>query len=153
MASGASSYFIGLKSIIQEGNFDLTSMVNRINYFVMQGLIQTDEAEDLLSAARAKAAEQGAYGNYQEQINTLAGAIRDLNMRFEALVNELGVDVSVPATSDAAEFVQPTGAHDAYYEGDLVLFEGQTYRCIAPEGVACVWSPSVYPDYWEKVVS
>ena len=36
-----------------------------------------------------------------------------------------------------------------YYRGDRVKFNGNTYICIAPEGVVCTWSPSEYPTYWE----
>ncbi len=152
MASGVSSYYVGLNNIIEAGNFDLTSMVGRINYFVMQGLIDPEEAENLLAAARARAAEQGSYGDYQEQINTLAGAVRELNFKLQALMDELGIDIAIPATTSGAdEFVQPTGVHDAYFNGDEVTFEGHVYRCTAPDGVACVWSPVAYPDYWEKI--
>lgn len=37
-----------------------------------------------------------------------------------------------------------------YYRGDRVTFNGSVYICIAPEGVACVWSPTEYPAYWQK---
>ena len=50
------------------------------------------------------------------------------------------------------EYVQPTGAHDAYHQGDQVTFRGKRYLCVAPEGVAVVWSPEVYPDYWQEVI-
>lgn len=48
------------------------------------------------------------------------------------------------------EFKKPSGAHDAYYNGDKITFEGAHYICIAPEGTACVWSPTAYPNYWQK---
>ena len=50
---------------------------------------------------------------------------------------------------DIPEYVQPTGAHDAYYAGALVRWKGEVCVCTAPEGVACVWSPEVMPGYWE----
>lgn len=48
------------------------------------------------------------------------------------------------------EYVAPTGAHDAYYNGDKVTFKGKHYTCIAPVGTACVWDPDTYPAYWSK---
>lgn len=45
------------------------------------------------------------------------------------------------------EFVQPTGAHDAYKKGDKVTFEGQHYVSLID---ANVWSPAAYPQGWEK---
>jgi len=51
-------------------------------------------------------------------------------------------------TSDVSEWVQPTGAHDAYNTGDRVLFEGSTYESLID---ANVWSPTAYPAGWEKI--
>lgn len=39
-----------------------------------------------------------------------------------------------------------------YYNGDKITFEGVKYKCIAPDGVVCMWSPKEYPVYWELVV-
>lgn len=44
------------------------------------------------------------------------------------------------------EFVQPTGAQDAYMQGDKVTFEGQHYICLIDN---CTWSPAAYPSAWE----
>lgn len=51
-------------------------------------------------------------------------------------------------TSAPPEWKQPTGAHDAYNVGDLVTFEGKTYRS---KIAANVWSPTAYPAGWELV--
>jgi hypothetical protein len=45
------------------------------------------------------------------------------------------------------EWVQPTGAHDAYNKGDKVTFEGQHYVSLIDGNV---WSPAAYPQGWEK---
>lgn len=44
-------------------------------------------------------------------------------------------------------WVQPTGAHDAYNIGDCVTFNGSEYESLIN---ANVWSPSVYPAGWRK---
>ena len=46
------------------------------------------------------------------------------------------------------EWVQPTGAHDAYQTGDTVTFEGQEYVSTIDGNV---WSPTDYPQGWEKI--
>lgn len=52
-------------------------------------------------------------------------------------------------TSDGyPEFVQPTGAHDAYSAGDKVLYKGSVYRSLIN---ANTWSPDAYPAGWELV--
>lgn len=53
-----------------------------------------------------------------------------------------------PDPDEWPEFVQPTGAHDAYGVGAQVTYNGQRYRCKLAN---CVWSPDAYPDAWELV--
>ena len=44
------------------------------------------------------------------------------------------------------EWQQPTGGHDAYNEGDKVIYEGQIYMSLID---ANTWSPSEHPQGWE----
>ena len=44
------------------------------------------------------------------------------------------------------EWVQPTGAHDAYNKGDIVSYNGTLYISLID---ANVWSPEGYPAGWE----
>jgi hypothetical protein len=44
------------------------------------------------------------------------------------------------------EWVQPTGAHDAYNKGDKVTFEGTHYISLTDGNV---YSPTAYPAGWE----
>ena len=45
------------------------------------------------------------------------------------------------------EFVQPTGAHDAYNKGDKVTFEGKHYISLIDGNV---YSPASYPAGWQE---
>ena len=45
------------------------------------------------------------------------------------------------------EFVQPTGAHDAYNKGDKVTFEGKHYISLMDWNV---YSPTAYPAGWQE---
>lgn len=45
------------------------------------------------------------------------------------------------------EFVQPTGAHDAYKKGDKITFEGKHYISLID---ANVYSPTAYPAGWQE---
>lgn len=45
------------------------------------------------------------------------------------------------------EFVQPTGAHDAYKNGDKVTFEGKHYISLID---ANIYSPAAYPAGWQE---
>lgn len=45
------------------------------------------------------------------------------------------------------EFVQPTGAHDAYKKGDKITFEGKHYISLIDGNV---YSPAEYPAGWAE---
>ena len=47
------------------------------------------------------------------------------------------------------EFVQPTGAHDAYKKGDKITFEGKHYISLIDGNV---YSPTAYPAGWQEQV-
>lgn len=46
------------------------------------------------------------------------------------------------------EWVQPTGAEDAYNTGDRVMFDGVVYESLVDGNV---WSPADYPAGWQTV--
>lgn len=49
---------------------------------------------------------------------------------------------------ELAQWVQPTGAHDAYAKGDRVAFDGRTWTSVID---ANTWSPAAYPAGWASV--
>lgn len=52
-----------------------------------------------------------------------------------------------PDTGDTyPEWVQPTGGHDAYNTGDIVMYNGTAYRSLIDGNV---WAPDAYPQGWE----
>lgn len=51
------------------------------------------------------------------------------------------------STEEWPEWVQPTGAHDAYNKGDKVTYKGEHYISLID---ANVYSPEAYPAGWEK---
>ena len=46
------------------------------------------------------------------------------------------------------EWVQPTGAHDAYSLGDRVRFAGKNYESLRDGNV---WTPAAYPAGWKEL--
>ena len=46
------------------------------------------------------------------------------------------------------EWVQPTGAHDAYNTGDRVTYNGRVYESTMDGNT---WSPDAYPQGWEDL--
>lgn len=46
------------------------------------------------------------------------------------------------------DFIQPTGAHDAYHISDRVIYNGKLYECILDGNV---YSPDDYPQGWKEI--
>ena len=53
-----------------------------------------------------------------------------------------------PPAETIPDFVQPTGAHDAYKKGDKIKFEGKVYASLID---ANTYSPSAYPAGWKEI--
>ena len=131
-------------NVLQSGRFELTDILNKIDTLWLQGNLTDAERTELVNMARTKADPSNSFAPLQAQIDALAE-------RVAALEEENNpVDPEIPV-EEYPEYVQPTGAHDAYYNGAKVAYNGKRYVCIAPEGVAVVWSPEVYPAYWQEV--
>ena len=132
------------KNVIQSGSYELSDILTKIDTLWLQGSLTDDERLDLIEMARGKADPSHSFAPLQEQIDALA-------LRVEALEGKVEPADPESPTDGYPAYVQPTGAHDAYHKGDKVTFNGKHYVCTAPEGVSVVWSPDVYPSYWEEV--
>ena len=128
------------EQVIARGGFDLTAMLARIDEYHIEGKLGDGERDALYAEARAHAHPQY---NYDSEIEAIWAAIRALQAQEESGGTE--------PSEEWPEFKQPQGAHDAYYNGDKITFNGVRYVCTVPQGIACVWSPAVYPAYWEVV--
>lgn len=120
------------EQVIARGDYDLTAMLQNIDRYHIEGKLMDEDRESLYALAREGA--QPVY-DYAAEIEAIWAAIREL--RGQARDPE-----------EWPEFVQPTGAHDAYDIGAQVTYNGQRYRCKLAN---CVWSPDAYPDAWELV--
>ena len=128
-----------IKNVILAGAYDLTDMLKKIDTLWVQGSLNDEDRKELQALAREHAAPEQSYAPLQAQIDALAERITKLEQ-----------GTSDTPTEEWLEYVKPTGAHDAYHNGDKITFEGVHYVCIAPTGAVCVWSPAEYPAYWEK---
>lgn len=136
------------EAVIRRGGYDLNQMLKRIDEYHIKGKLTDAEHDDLIAYARGDAAPAI---DCAAEIQRLWAAVREMQKEIKALKNgapESGEDK--PEAEAVQVFVQPTGAHDAYYAGNVVRYDGKVYTCVAPAGVACVWSPDVMPDYWEE---
>lgn len=122
------------EQVIARGDYDLTAMLQNIDRYHIEGKLTDEDRESLYALAREGA--QPVY-DYAAEIEAIWAAIRELQGQAQD-------------PEEWPEFVQPTGAHDAYGVGAQVTYNGQRYRCKLAN---CVWSPDAYPDAWELVES
>ena len=123
-----------VKNVLNQGGYNLTEIIKKIDTLWMQGKLNDDEYAELTEKARSGA-------KIVNSVDVLA-KLEEIDRRVKVL--ESGETVT--DNTEASEFV--TGKW--YYKGDKCLFNDSVYTCIAPDDVACVWSPDDYPSYWEK---
>lgn len=153
-----------IKTVINSGRFELTDILKKIDTLWAQGDLNEEEKTELVALAQEKAKPENSFAPLQEQIDKLASvqatlieAVNKQASYIRAIIDKLqesdiGIDEPTEEpTEEYPEYKQPTGAHDAYYNGDKVTYNSEKYVCIAPEGTPCVWSPDEYPSYWQKV--
>ena len=122
------------EQVIQMKNYDLKTLLDRIDQYHIEGRLSDEERLDLIMQARKGAEPEYDYAG---EINALWAAVRALQQ-----------NVSPPTEEDEwPEFIQPTGAGTAYQVGDKITFRGERYICILAH---CVWSPADYPAGWQK---
>ncbi len=125
-----------IKNVIERGEFDLSSLLQKIKRIWVEDEITDEQKEELIASARRRADKHGSVD--------VVAKLEELDRRIKAL-EKAGI-----AQEPADEYPDFT-AGKWYYTGDTCTFEGARYTCIAPEGVVCVWSPADYPAYWESV--
>lgn len=127
-----------VKAYIQQGGYDLTALLTKIDTLWVQGSLTDDQRTQLRTLAQGGA--------------TLGGST-DILKKLEEHEQRLKALEEAQKSEDSAAAVDEYVPGKWYYNGDKVLWEGKVYTCIAPEGVVCTWSPADYPAYWQEVAA
>ncbi len=137
--------------VIEAGGYELADLLRRIDVLYVNGRLTDEERESLVESARENADPTAAYAPVEERLEALEAWRTEVEARLAA-IEEGGAEPGEPEepADEYPPYVQPTGAHDAYYAGDRCSWGGGKYTCIAPDGVACVWDPGTYPAFWRK---
>ena len=122
-----------IKNVITRGDYDLSTISQKIGILWADDKITDAEYNELLSLARS--------GAKVENSVDFISKLEDLVKRVRLLEEN---------KSDTTEDYPEYQSGKWYYNGDKCSFEGENYICIAPDGAVCVWSPFDYPSYWEK---
>lgn len=135
-----------IKAVITSGQYELKDMLTKIDTIWLQGALDDTQRTELVSLAREQAVPENSYADIQKQIESIYANMEELSQRITALE---GGTSGPPVTEEWPEYVQPTGAHDAYNTGDKINFQGKHYICKMD---GCVWDPITYPAVWEESI-
>ena len=112
----------------------------------IESAITEDQKTELDNLARENANAENSYAPLQEQINNIYTELDSIKNRLNALE---GTEEPTEPIEEYPEYIQPTGAHNAYNTGDKITYNGKKYVCKMD---GCVWNPDTYPQGWEEVV-
>lgn len=151
-----------IKNVIENKDYELVDMLYKINKMYIESVITEEQKDELDNLARTNANAENSYAPLQEQIDKAFKEIDILKTTVEAnavgmsalkeAVEKLGGKLENPVeepVEEYPEYVQPTGAHDAYNIGDKITYNGKKYIC---QINGCVWTPDAYPQGWQEVV-
>lgn len=143
-----------VKNVIQSKKYELKDILAKVDTLWVQGSITEEQRLSLISDAQNNAMVENS-------IDVLK-SLYELNRRVsecEKLIEELKANTKTDTETDITvedEVETPTYpdyvAGKWYQSGDIVSFDGKNYKCIAPIGTVCVWSPTEYPSYWVELV-
>lgn len=149
-----------IKNVINSRDYKLEALLSRIDTMFVRGKITEEQEVELINLARKNADPVNSYAPLQERVDALYTELDSLRGILEALEDRIATlenDGTEPEEPEVPEepteqdkwpqYVQPTGAHDAYNIGDKITYNGVHYIC-SMDG--CVWSPDVYPSGWTK---
>ena len=138
-----------IKDVINSKPFELKDILYKINKMYIESAITETEKTELDTLARQNAVAENSYAPMQEQIEDIYKKLAQITSRLDNLENQGTGEEPTEPIEEYPEYVQPTGAHDAYNTGDKITFNNKKYIC---KMNGCVWNPDTYPAGWEEVV-
>lgn len=91
-----------------------------------------------------------AAGERVQYVGTLYKVLQDHTAQDDWTPDATPALWVVVSIEEYPEWVQPTGAHDAYNTGDKVSYNGTLYKSLIDGNV---YSPDAYPAGWEAVTA
>ena len=124
--------------IISRTCVDSNALVAKMQRLYIEGAL-TEAQYTELRTLLAENEPKKAY-DVESEIDKIWVAIRKIEAEIEGK--------PTPEPSDIPDWVQPTGAHDAYQKGDKVRYNSAVYESLINGNV---WSPDAYPQGWKLV--
>ena len=134
-----------IKTVIASRTYtDSNALIAKIQRLYIEGTLTESQYTEL----RTMLAEQNPVKVYdvESELDKVWVELR----RIASIVDSMPEPSPEPEPSeDVPDWVQPTGAHDAYQKGDKVRYNGNVYESLIDGNV---WSPDAYPAGWQKLV-
>lgn len=138
-----------IKNVIIGKKYELADVLKKINTLWSESELTDDQRSELINLARENAVPENSYASMQDQISALCENANKMSKTLNTVLEymkKIGITLNPEEAEDEyPEYVQPTGAHDAYHTGDKITYNGKRYKCILD---GCVWAPNVYPAGW-----
>ena len=141
--------FATFQTIINAGGYDLADLTERIKTMYAMGELTEEEMKQLLEQAQENAKPDDSYAPLNERVTAIETLQREVEARLGKLESGSSTETGEPEESadEWPEYVQPTGAHDAYHVGNKITYNGKHYTCVMD---GCVWTPDTYPQGWRE---
>ena len=124
-----------IKSTIENKNYDLTGILEKIEKRCFEGQLTEEQRDELQALARDNADAKNGIDVFAK--------LQELESRIKVIEEQKADE----PTEEYPEYVSGKWC----YNGDKFSFKGKNYECIAPVGVVCVWNPEEYPAYWKEI--
>ena len=138
-------------NVINNGDYSLRDMLKKINERHINNDLTDEEKVELEEMARNNAKAINDYAPIEERLEEAFRRIEALESKvreLEGTENDEPVEGEEVVVEEYPEYVQPTGAHDAYKKGDKVTLNGKRYVSLIDNNV---WNPNIFPMGWEEV--
>lgn len=141
-------------NVINNGDYELRDMLNKIAERHINGDLTDDEKVELEELARQNAKQEKGFSAPELRLEEAFKRIKELEDRVKVLENNNSTETDEPVEDEEVveeypEYKQPTGAHNAYRIGDKITFNGKKYTCIMDY---TAYDPVAYPYAWKEVV-
>ena len=138
-------------NVINNGNYDLRDMLNKIAERHINNDLTDDEKTELEDLARQNANPQNSYAPIEVRLEEAFRRIEALESKVKTLE---GTETDEPVEGEEVveeypEYVKPTGGHDAHMKGYKTTYKGKKFISLIDNNV---WTPDEYPAGWEEVV-
>ena len=140
-----------LRAVIANRSYQLSDMLSKLSRLWIEDQITEVDYDFLVEYARENA-NPDSEGDVLAAIRVAQADVKELRDSIASLADRVAVLEGGEVEPEPEPVQYPEYVVGRwYYNGDTVSFEGKNYKCIAPAGQVCVWSPKDYPVYWEEV--